>query len=126
MDRGMQAVPVLVEGGSQTQLTHPNNVMVQYESRKFTTEELTETFGSKGFKGFMNQAEGLFQEVQKQGDIMGNIKSEVHSFYMRDYVEEKVESRLIEHLSLSDLVFSRQKRVKDVRWHPKLGHIVSN
>ena len=33
MDRGMQAVPVLVEGGSQTQLTHPKNVYIQYESR---------------------------------------------------------------------------------------------
>lgn len=22
-------------------------------------------------------------------------------------------------------VFSRNKRVKDVRWHPKLGHVVS-
>ena len=32
MDRGMQAVPVLVEGGSQTQLTHPKNVYIQYVS----------------------------------------------------------------------------------------------
>jgi hypothetical protein len=31
---------------------------------------------------------------------------------MRDYVEEKIESRLIEHLSLSDLIFSRNKRVR--------------
>ena len=44
MDRGMQAVPVLVEGGSQTQLTHPKNVYIQYESRSFTKEELTDTF----------------------------------------------------------------------------------
>ena len=124
MDRGMQAVPVLVEGGTQTQLTHPNNVYIQYESRVFSNDELKETFESKGFKKFLNKAENLFQDVQDEGDIMGNIKQEVHSFYMRDYVEEKIETRLIEHLSLSDLVFSRNKRVKDVRWHPRLGHIV--
>ena len=51
---------------------------------------------------------------------MGEIREEVESFYMRDYVEEKVtiiihehrhhdgllqvETRLIEQLSLSDLV----------------------
>ena len=64
MDRGMQAVPVLVEGGSQTQLTHPKNVYIQYESRSFTKEELTDTFSSNGFQSFLNQAEGLFQEVQ--------------------------------------------------------------
>lgn len=68
---------------------------------------------------------GMFQEVQQQGDIMGDIREEVQSFYMRDYVEEKVETRLVEHLSLSDLVFSRNKRVKDVRWHPQFSHIVS-
>lgn len=124
MDRGMQAVPVLVEGGTQTQLTHPNNVYIQYESRSFTKEELKETFESKSFKKFLSRAETLFSDVQTEGDIMGRIKEEVHSFYMRDYVEEKIETRLIEHLSLSDLVFSRNKRVKDVRWHPRLGHIV--
>ena len=124
MDRGMQAVPVLVEGGTQTQLTHPNNVYIQYESRSFTKDELKDTFESKGFKKFLDRAENLFHDVQTEGDIMGHIKEDVHSFYMRDYVEEKIETRLIEHLSLSDLVFSRNKRVKDVRWHPRLGHIV--
>ena len=59
----MQAVPVLVEGGSQTQLTHPKNVYIQYESRSFTKEELTDTFSSGGFQSFLSQAEGLFQEV---------------------------------------------------------------
>ena len=124
MDRGMQAVPVLVEGGTQTQLTHPKNVYIQYESRSFTNEELKNTFDSKPFKKFLGKAEALFSNVQEQGDIMGDIREEVESFYMRDYVEEKIETRLIEHLSLSDLVFSRNKRVKDVRWHPRLGHIV--
>ena len=47
-----------------------------------------------------------------KGDIMGNIRGEVERFYMRDYVEEKIETRLIEHLSLSDLIFSRNKRVR--------------
>ena len=124
MDRGMQAVPVLVEGSTQTQLTHPNNVFIQYESRAFTGAELKETYESKGFKKFLDKAENMFNNVKDQGDIMGDIKEEVHSFYMRDYVEEKIETRLIEHLSLSDLVFSRNKRVKDVRWHPRLAHIV--
>ena len=91
MDRGMQAVPVLVEGGTQTQLTHPNNVYIQYESRSFTNEELKGTFESKGFKKFLSKAENLFNDVQAEGDIMGGIKKEVHSFYMRDYVEEKIE-----------------------------------
>ena len=43
---------------------------------------------------------------------MGTIRSEVERFYMRDYVEERTETRLIEHLSLSDLIFSRNKRVR--------------
>jgi len=47
-----------------------------------------------------------------QGDIMGSIREEVERFYMRDYVEERTETRLIEHLSLSDLIFSRNKRVR--------------
>jgi hypothetical protein len=47
-----------------------------------------------------------------KGDIMGTIRGEVERFYMRDYVEERTETRLIEHLSLSDLIFSRNKRVR--------------
>jgi hypothetical protein len=47
-----------------------------------------------------------------KGDIMGTIRNEVERFYMRDYVEERTETRLIEHLSLSDLIFSRNKRVR--------------
>ena len=43
---------------------------------------------------------------------MGNIREEVEQFYLRDHVEEKVETQMIEFLSLSDLVFSRNKRVK--------------
>ena len=43
---------------------------------------------------------------------MGDIREEVELFYLRDYVEEKIETRLIETLSLSDLIFSRNKRVK--------------
>ena len=74
MDRGMQAVPVLVEGGTQTQLTHPNNVYIQYESRSFTKDELKDTFESKGFKKFLDRAENLFKDVQTEGDIMGHIK----------------------------------------------------
>ena len=87
--------------------------------RSFTNDELKGTFESKGFKKFLNKAESLFTNVQEEGDIMGDFKEDVHSFYMRDFVEEKIETRLIEHLSLSDLVFSRNKRVKDVRWHPR-------
>ena len=34
-------------------------------------------------------------QVQKQGDIMGEIREEVQSFYMRDYVEEKVAALFI-------------------------------
>jgi hypothetical protein len=54
----------------------------------------------------------LFFNYFSQGDIMGNIRDEVERFYMRDYVEERTETRLIEHLSLSDLIFSRNKRVR--------------
>ena len=45
---------------------------------------------------------------------MGNIREEVEMFYMRDYVEERIEDRLVEHLSLSDLIFSRNKRVNPI------------
>ena len=47
-----------------------------------------------------------------KGDIMGNIREEVEQFYLRDHVEEKIETQMVEFLSLSDLVFSRNKRVK--------------
>ena len=43
---------------------------------------------------------------------MGNIREEVEQFYLRGHVEEKIETQMIEFLSLSDLVFSRNKKVK--------------
>ena len=68
-------------------------------TRVFSNDELKETFESKGFKKFLNKAENLFQDVQDEGDIMGNIKQEVHSFYMRDYVEEKVAALFIGNIA---------------------------
>ncbi|XP_023349661.1 WD repeat-containing protein 63 [Eurytemora carolleeae] len=125
MERGMQAVPILMENGTQTHLTHPKSVYIQYESRSFSDDEMRKAMSSDKFKSFITKAENLIEMAQSEGDIMGNIREDVEQFYLRDHVEEKIETQMIEFLSLSDLVFSRNKRVKAVEWHKHFNHITA-
>ena len=42
LENAMQAVPLLVDNSSQTELRHPKNIHTQYEPRIFTEEEVAE------------------------------------------------------------------------------------
>ena len=55
MEHAMQAVPVLVDGSSQTELKHPKNVFTQYEPRVFTEEEVEVISKSKEMEGFLHK-----------------------------------------------------------------------
>ena len=52
----MQAVPVLVDNSSQTELRHPKNAYTQYEPRIFTDEEVGELEKSDAMKKFLKTA----------------------------------------------------------------------
>ena len=54
-----QAVPVLVDGSSQTELKHPKNVYTQYEPRVFTNEEVAKIWESNEMQKFLSKAEGV-------------------------------------------------------------------
>ena len=49
----MQAVPVLVDNSSQTELRHPKNIFTQYEPRIFTEEEVEKLEKSEEMKKFL-------------------------------------------------------------------------
>lgn len=55
----LQAVPILVEGSSQTELKHPKNVYTQYEPRVFSEEEVTAIWESPQMKKFLTKAEEM-------------------------------------------------------------------
>ena len=59
MDRGVQAVPTVAEGESQTELKHPKNVSIQYEARIFGPAEVEEIWNSEEMITFLNRAEKM-------------------------------------------------------------------
>ena len=60
-----QAVPILVEGSSQTELKHPKNVYTQYEPRVFTDDEVATIWESDEMKKFMIKV-NFFQSLSMQ------------------------------------------------------------
>ena len=60
-----QAVPILVEGSSQTELKHPKNVYTQYEPRVFTDDEVATIWESDEMKKFMIKV-NFFQSLPIQ------------------------------------------------------------
>lgn len=54
-----QAVPILVEGSSQTELKHPKNVYTQYEPRVFSDDEVAAIWESPQMKKFLTKAEEM-------------------------------------------------------------------
>ena len=125
MERAMQAVPILVEGSSQTELKHPKNLYTQYEPRVFTQDEVTRIWESPEMKRFMTKAEDIMKEVVLEPDIMGNLREDIESFYRRDHVEVVEETELVEHTFFTDLNFSHDCRVSQIRWHPTIEGIVA-
>ena len=81
MERAMQAVPILVEGSSQTELKHPKNLYTQYEPRVFTQDEVERIWESPEMKRFMTKAEDIMKEVVQEPDIMGDLREDIESFY---------------------------------------------
>ena len=56
MEHAMQAVPVLVDSSSQTELKHPKNVHTQYEPRVFSQDEVDQLAKSKEMNKFLTKA----------------------------------------------------------------------
>ena len=56
LENAMQAVPVLVDNSSQTELRHPKNIYTQYEPRIFTQEEVEKLEKSNEMKKFLKTA----------------------------------------------------------------------
>ena len=56
LENSMQAVPVLVDNSSQTELRHPKNIYTQYEPRIFTDEEVEKLEKSDEMKKFLRNA----------------------------------------------------------------------
>ena len=55
MEHAMQAVPVLIDSSSQTELKHPKNVFTQYEPRVFSQEEVEVISKSKEMETFLHK-----------------------------------------------------------------------
>lgn len=78
MERGMQAVPILMENGTQTHLTHPKSVYIQYESRSFSDDEMRKAMSSDKFKSFITKAENLIEMAQSEVKEMINEQFQIN------------------------------------------------
>ncbi len=125
MDRAVQAVPVVTEGQSQTELKHPKHVAIEYEARVFSNEEVAELWKSAEMRSFLEKAETIMGEFAATPDIMGELRPEVEAFYKRDEVVVVEETRLVPKTVLSDLVFTRGAVVTQAKWHPTMPGIVA-
>ena len=65
------------------------------------------------------------EEFTASPDIMGNLRSDVEAFYKRDEVVVVEEKRFMPKTALSDLVFTRNMRVTQTKWHPTIPGIVA-
>ena len=59
MDRGIQAVPRVVDSEAQTELKHPKNIGIEYEARVFDPEEVAELWKSDEMRKFLENAERM-------------------------------------------------------------------
>ena len=64
------------------------------------------------------------KEVAAEPDIMGDLREDIEDFYKRDHVEVVEEKEMVEHIFFTDLNFSHNTRVSQVRWHPTIEGMV--
>ncbi|XP_077981205.1 dynein axonemal intermediate chain 3-like [Glandiceps talaboti] len=125
-DCGTQAIPELVESGSQTEWKHPRNASTQYVPREFTEQEKEELSTSKSLEVFITAVAPRFELALQQNEIMDVFFDDWKALAEEDSTFGcKSDNHLKEYQSFTDLQFSKDKTITTVDWHPAIKGVIA-
>ncbi|KAK3590717.1 hypothetical protein CHS0354_012290 [Potamilus streckersoni] len=126
LNKGIQAIPVFVNSGTQTDWKYPRNSNVQYESREFSSEEREKIENSKNLANFISNVTPRFELALQQNEIMDVFHIDwAHLGDSSDAFGSKADNHLKEYQSFTDLQFSKEKKITCIQWHPTIKGVVA-
>ncbi|XP_070562697.1 dynein axonemal intermediate chain 3-like isoform X2 [Ptychodera flava] len=125
-ETGTQAIPTLVESGSQTEWKHPRNAATQYVPREFNEEEKEKLSTSRAVEVFITEVAPRFELALQQNEIMDVFFDDWMALSEEDSTfGSKSDNHLKEYQSFTDLQFSKEKTITSVDWHPAIKGIIA-
>lgn len=126
LDKSTQAIPVLAEGGTQTDWKYPRNANTQYYPREFSHQEKEVILNSKNLPNFISDVTPRFKAALQQNEIMDVFFIDwLHLGDGDSGFGSKADNHLKEYQSFTDLQFSKEKRITCIQWHPTIKGVVA-
>ncbi|XP_067929011.1 dynein axonemal intermediate chain 3-like [Watersipora subatra] len=125
-DCAVQAIPETFNVSSQTEWKYPKNANTQYEYRTFTEEQQAQELKKDHLNSFMTEVRPRFEEALQQNEIMNVFYDDWMSLSSDDNTfGNKADSHLKEFQSFTDLLFSKEKTITCIDWHPTIKGLVA-
>jgi len=124
-DIGLQGILDMVDGTTQTSWFRAVNSALQYEPMKIPRESCEKELESGKMHAFLQYALPLMEEALQQNETLDIFLDPLANLAEEDMGHgNKTESSIKELRTFTDLVFSKNKTLPSIDWHPKKSGVV--
>lgn len=126
LDTGTQAIGTYTESGTQTDWKHPCNKYTQYAPRLCEEKARKKLAESPEMANFINEVTPRFQLALQQNEIMDVFFDDWKALATEDSTfGSKSDNHLKEYQSFTDLLFSKDKTLTCIEWHPTIKGVIA-
>ncbi|KAI4874495.1 hypothetical protein NFI96_021870 [Prochilodus magdalenae] len=123
---GVQAIPNTKSSSTQTIWKYPRNMCTQYEPRELNEEEKENVLRSENLKNFLHSVTARFELAIQQNVIMDVFVDDWWTLGEEDTTfGGKADTHLKEYQSFTDLLYSKEKTISYINWHPTISGVIA-
>ncbi|TYZ65638.1 hypothetical protein PybrP1_000589 [[Pythium] brassicae (nom. inval.)] len=125
-DVGLQGIPELVDGSTQTSWFRSVNSALQYEPIVMDTATRQDEMDAEKMQAFLQRTLPLVEQALQQNETLDIFLDPFAMLNEEDpMLSSKNENAIKELRSFTDLVYSKNKTLPAVDWHPKKNGVVA-
>ncbi|TMW59468.1 hypothetical protein Poli38472_004537 [Pythium oligandrum] len=125
-DIGLQGIPELVDNATQTSWFRAVNSALQYEPIRMETRKRQDEMDSEKMQAFLERVLPLVEEALQQNETLDIFLDPFSTLHEDDTtLANKNENGIKELRSFTDLVYSKNKTLPAIDWHPKKNGVVA-
>lgn len=125
-DVGLQGIPELVDGSTQTSWFRSVNSVLQYEPIVMDAAKRQEEMDAEKMQAFLQRILPLVEQALQQNETLDIFLDPFAVLNEEDpMLSSKNENTIKELRSFTDLVYSKNKTLPAIDWHPKKNGVVA-
>ncbi|OUM60331.1 hypothetical protein PIROE2DRAFT_46349, partial [Piromyces sp. E2] len=119
INKGIQAIPELVDDATQVDWYRPVNSAVQYESRSYPAKDIDAIKNSDELANFVKKNIYNFEKAMQENSLLNIFVDEFQDLGDEEMnIEHNMHINLQEYQSFTDLQHSKDRPVICIDWHP--------